>query len=116
MTVCFITTQLKWQCEFDISIQPSDLNGLKKTSLIRLNKFVTIDKDLIIGRLGVLDDNYFNLSFKLGLGLTYVVSERINLELVPSFDYLILNHFNDDTNDSMRFWDIGGMIVIKHKF
>ncbi|MBA7557895.1 hypothetical protein ES705_50673 [subsurface metagenome] len=58
----------------------------------------------------------FNLSFKLGLGLTYVVSERINLEFIPSFDYLILNHFNDDTNDSMRFWDIGGMVVIKHKF
>ena len=36
VTVCFITTQLKWQSEFDISIQPSDQNGLKKTSLIRL--------------------------------------------------------------------------------
>ena len=58
----------------------------------------------------------FNLSSKIGLGLTYVVSERINLELVPSFDYLILNHFNDDTNDSMRFWNIGGMVVIKRKF
>ena len=61
ITVCFITTQLKWQSEFDISIQPSDLNGLKKTSLIRLNKITTIDKDLIIGRLGSLDDTYLDL-------------------------------------------------------
>lgn len=62
VTVCFITTQLKWQSGFDISIQPSDLNGLKKTSLVRLNKFATIDKDLIIGRLGILDDNTIDLS------------------------------------------------------
>lgn len=61
VTVCFITTQLKWQSGFDISIQPSDLNGLKKTSLVRLNKFATIDKDLIIGRLGILDDNTIDL-------------------------------------------------------
>lgn len=24
VTVCFLTTQLKWQSEFDISIQPSE--------------------------------------------------------------------------------------------
>ena len=41
--------------EFDITLQPSDLNGLKMTSLLRLNKFATIDKDLIIGCLGSLD-------------------------------------------------------------
>ena len=61
VTVCFLTTQLKWRYEFDITIQPSDLNGLKKISLIRLNKFATIDKNLIIGRLGSLDKNYIDL-------------------------------------------------------
>ena len=61
VTVSFITTQLKWQSEFDISVQPSDINGLKKASLIKLNKLATIDKDLIIGLLGILDDNYFDL-------------------------------------------------------
>ena len=30
VTVSFITTQLKWQSEFDISVQPSDINGLKR--------------------------------------------------------------------------------------
>jgi mRNA interferase MazF len=56
VTVCFITTQLRRQSEHDISIHPSTLNGLKKPSLIRLNKIATIDKELIIGRLGVLDN------------------------------------------------------------
>ncbi|HYX07441.1 MAG TPA: type II toxin-antitoxin system PemK/MazF family toxin [Bacteroidales bacterium] len=57
VTICFITTQLKWQSDFDITIQPTQINGLKKTSLIRLNKFATVNKDLIIGLLGHLDKN-----------------------------------------------------------
>ncbi len=61
VTVCFITTQLKWQSEFDILIQPSDLNGLKKTSLVRLNKFATIDKELVIGRIGSLENHHIDL-------------------------------------------------------
>lgn len=58
VTVCFITTQLKRQSENDISIQPSEVNGLKKPSLIRLKKIATIDKDLVIGRLGTLEKKY----------------------------------------------------------
>lgn len=58
VTVCFMTTQLKWQAEFDVLVQPSAVNGLKKTSLIRLHKFATIDKDFILGRLGTLDHHY----------------------------------------------------------
>lgn len=61
VTVCFITSQLKYQTPFDLPIEPSDLNGLKKTSSVRLNKFATIDKDLIVGRLGVLDSNSIGL-------------------------------------------------------
>jgi mRNA interferase MazF len=54
ITVSFITTQLKWQEDFDVKIDPSQLNGLKKISLIRLSKLATIDKDLVIGKLGNL--------------------------------------------------------------
>jgi len=61
VSICFLTTQLKWQSEFDFIARPSDLNGLKKESLIRLNKFATIDKDLIIGRLGSLEKEYIDL-------------------------------------------------------
>ena len=54
ITVSFITTQVKWQEDFDVKIEPTPLNGLKRTSLIRLGKLATIDKDLVIGKLGKL--------------------------------------------------------------
>lgn len=60
VTVCFITTQIKWQSENDITIQPSAENGLKKTSLIRLSKITTITKNLVIGRLGSLEQSYLD--------------------------------------------------------
>ena len=66
VTVCFITTQFKWQSEFDMKLEPSDLNGLKRPSLGRLNKFATVDKDLIIGLIGSLDKQntqLLNLNF-----------------------------------------------------
>ena len=53
--VAFITTQFKWQNPYDILLEPNDFNGLKKTSLLRLSKITTIDKDLILGKLGELD-------------------------------------------------------------
>jgi mRNA interferase MazF len=54
ITISFITTQFKWQEEFDVKIEPSSTNGLKRTSLIRLSKLATIDKNLVIGKLGNL--------------------------------------------------------------
>lgn len=54
ITVSFITTQLKWHENFDVRLEPSNENGLKRTSLIRLSKITTIDKELVIGKLGEL--------------------------------------------------------------
>jgi len=54
VTVAFITSQLKWQEHFDIALNPSQENGLKVKSLIRLTKLVTIDKQLVLGELGEL--------------------------------------------------------------
>lgn len=56
ITVSFITTQLKWQEQYDLKIEPSIGNGLKKPSLIRLSKITTVDKDLVIGKLGELSE------------------------------------------------------------
>ncbi|WP_425413769.1 hypothetical protein [Psychroflexus tropicus] len=39
-----------------MQLKPSESNGLKRESLIRLNKFATVNKDLILGRLGCLED------------------------------------------------------------
>ena len=52
--VAFITTQFKWQNKFDITLEPNKINGLKKISLLRLSKITTIDKDLVLGKLGEL--------------------------------------------------------------
>lgn len=58
--VAFITTQLKWQNQFDLQLESDDLNGLKKTSLLRLSKITTLDKELILGKLGELDQICIN--------------------------------------------------------
>jgi mRNA interferase MazF len=55
VTVSFITTQVKWQESFDVKLEPTTENGLKRTSLIRVGKLATIDKDLVIGKLGFLN-------------------------------------------------------------
>jgi len=55
VTVAFITTQLKWAEENDQFIEANPLNGLKKDSLIRLSKIVTLDQNLVTGRLGRID-------------------------------------------------------------
>jgi mRNA interferase MazF len=46
VTVCFLSTKLKWQSDCDVLLKPTKLNGLKKTSIIRINKLATIDKEL----------------------------------------------------------------------
>ncbi|MEQ8238597.1 MAG: type II toxin-antitoxin system PemK/MazF family toxin [Cyclobacteriaceae bacterium] len=37
-----------------MKIEPSQTNGLKRTSLVRLSKLATVDKDLVLGSLGSL--------------------------------------------------------------
>ncbi|KAA5543377.1 type II toxin-antitoxin system PemK/MazF family toxin [Adhaeribacter rhizoryzae] len=54
ITVAFITSQIKWQEEHDLKLEPSAKNGLKKTSLVRLSKLATINNELLIGKLGNL--------------------------------------------------------------
>lgn len=55
VTVSFITTQLQWQEPTDILLQPHIINGIKKTSLIRLSKIATIDKLLVKGKIGSIN-------------------------------------------------------------
>lgn len=57
VTVSFITTQLKWEEKFDVKLEPTLENGIKKSSLIRLSKLTTVDKELILGRLGKLSND-----------------------------------------------------------
>ena len=55
VTVCFISTQLRWEEETDLILKSSPNNGLKKESLIKTSKIATLDKNLIIGKLGDID-------------------------------------------------------------
>jgi len=52
LTIAFITTQLQWQEPTDILLQPGYSNGIKKTSLIRLSKIATVDRSLVVGKIG----------------------------------------------------------------
>jgi mRNA interferase MazF len=54
VTVCFITSQLQSRDNFDVIVEPSEWTGIKRNSLIRISKMATLDKDLVVGRLGTL--------------------------------------------------------------
>jgi mRNA interferase MazF len=55
ITVSFISTKLHCQEPADILLYPNSINGLKKPSLVRIGKMATIDKSLVIGKLGNLN-------------------------------------------------------------
>ncbi|MFZ4545290.1 MAG: type II toxin-antitoxin system PemK/MazF family toxin, partial [Saprospiraceae bacterium] len=67
-TACFITSKTDWQEPTDLLLFPSQLNGLRKTSIVRTSKIATIDRELASGLLGKLDqDELSELDLKLKL-------------------------------------------------
>ncbi|MEO6219249.1 MAG: type II toxin-antitoxin system PemK/MazF family toxin, partial [Ginsengibacter sp.] len=56
-TVCFITTQTKWQEPTDVLLLPNATSGLRKHSLIRTSKIATLDRTLAKGLLGNLSQS-----------------------------------------------------------
>jgi mRNA interferase MazF len=54
VTVAFISSQPYNPEITDILLQPDSVSGLKRISVIRLNKIATIDKNLVLGKLGEL--------------------------------------------------------------
>jgi mRNA interferase MazF len=73
VTVAFITSENKWLTKNDLKIEPTNTNGLKITSLIRLSKIATIDKDLILGKIG-------NLSLKEINSVNHKLREILNID------------------------------------
>lgn len=57
VTISFITTQTKWKETTDIDLMPSKRNGIKQYSIVRLSKIATVDKSLVVGKLGDLTKN-----------------------------------------------------------
>ena len=52
--VAFITTKLNRQEKTDIKLEPSITNGLKRVSIVRLSKLITLEKNIVLGKLGEL--------------------------------------------------------------
>ena len=53
--VAFITSKINSEENHDLLIAPDEENGLKKLSLIRLNKVATLETDLISGKIGEIN-------------------------------------------------------------
>ena len=56
VTICFVAAEFKRKTKYDVFVLPSESNGLKAPSLIRIGKIATIDSALILGELGELSD------------------------------------------------------------
>lgn len=56
ITLAFITTRVHWKKEWDLTLDPTEKNGLKKKSIIRLAKITTLERELILGRLGTISE------------------------------------------------------------
>jgi mRNA interferase MazF len=64
--VSFITSKVKWEEKTDLLIVPDKRNGLKKPSLIRIDKIATLEIELIIGKIGVVgEDKIIEIDSKL---------------------------------------------------
>jgi mRNA interferase MazF len=50
--LAFITTKLFYEPKFSVQLLPSEENGLKRESIIRIDKITTLDADLVLGKLG----------------------------------------------------------------
>ena len=56
ITVAFVTTNLKEVDSSSLLLKAGKSNGLKKDSLLKLNKLATLDLDLVMGRIGNLTE------------------------------------------------------------
>lgn len=57
VVVSFITSNIIHSELYDIIISPSLKNGLKKTSTIKISKLATLNKTLILGKIGRISTN-----------------------------------------------------------
>ncbi len=53
----FISSEIKKVLGLDVRIKKTEINGLKKDSVIKISKVATLDKKIILGEIGEVDDN-----------------------------------------------------------
>lgn len=61
VTVAFISSTAALTEVTDVLIEPDALNGLKRTSVLRLSKIATLDQSIVLGKLGELNAVYLNI-------------------------------------------------------
>lgn len=59
--ICFISSNLNIKEPLDIVLSASSLNGLKKESVLKTNKIMTIDKVHVQGKIGKITEIEINL-------------------------------------------------------
>ena len=57
VTVCFISSNTNYPEPFDFILESISTNRLKMRSLVKLNKISTVNKELILGKIGELSVN-----------------------------------------------------------
>jgi len=57
----FITSKLSWIDENDLYIEADSENGLKYNSVIKTGKLLTLDRNLINGKLGNINENQMKI-------------------------------------------------------
>lgn len=66
VTVSFITSKMKWKDGYDVEIKKSNDNALKVDSILKISKIATLDRDLVVGKLGILNkDEIHEMNEKL---------------------------------------------------
>lgn len=57
ISVCFITTQLSMAEDGDMKLYPNPATGIHQISLVKIGKIATINKSLVLGKLGSLQED-----------------------------------------------------------
>ena len=57
VVVAFITSNIIYSEHWDIVLEPNLENGLKQISIIKTSKIATLDKTLILGKIGQIDSS-----------------------------------------------------------
>ena len=55
--VSFISSGMKINSIFDVKIKKTNINNLKTNSVIKISKIATLDKKIILGEIGEVDNN-----------------------------------------------------------
>lgn len=67
VVVAFITSNMIHSENWDVVLEPNSQNGLKQISAIKISKIATLDKTLVLGKIGKVDSSDI---LKVNEGLT----------------------------------------------